>query len=337
VKAHRSLLRALLPLQVRNRIRDSLESAKRIAERVPRARPELGLSVTQLYPPGRHLLSVLEQATAEKLLGLELRKDTPVASIGTCFAEEFYYCISAKGFNYVRTEPGTFPASANWGRVYTIPGLLQIVRYSTEHDFPLTVEESRGRYFDPCREHATLSYSSVEEAGAAILAHRAASREAFRKSEILIITVGQNEAWVDSKNGLVWGRIPPKDVLQSRSGDFRVREFSYDENREALEESIERLLTLNPKLRFLLTVSPVASYATFCDSDVVTQSFANKCVLRAVVHDVVNRRRGIAFYFPSFEIVLCDNPRNFRADNRHVKHSAVDRIFLALKRAAHIQ
>lgn len=101
----------------------------------------------------------------------------------------------------------------------------------------------------------------------------------------------------------------------------------------ALEQTLDILASHNQGIRFLITVSPVASAATFSDSDVVSRSFANKCLLRAVVEEVVRKRPTTAYYFPSFEMVLCHNPSSFMADNRHVKRRAVRRIFGVLERS----
>jgi hypothetical protein len=325
-------LRALVPAVVRRRLRDGFEAARRRFPAPPRALPQYGLTATQVYPQGENFDLVLEQAIAGKLDGLGLGPRTPVASIGTCFAEEFAHFMQARGMNYVRTEPDVFAASANWGRVYTIPNLLQIVRYSLEPDFPLTVERSERGYFDPLRDYATPHSGSESEAKDAVRRHRQASRDAFMQCEVAVITVGQNEAWTDRATRLIWGRMPPKEILESRRSSFDVREFSLAENRTALGQALDALKRANPKVRFLLTVSPVPSFASFTDSDVVSRSFANKCVLRAVVDDAIASRSGHAFYFPSFEMVLCYNPTSFRADNRHVKYGSVDRIFGLLER-----
>jgi hypothetical protein len=322
-----------MPLRLRKFVKDAMEVVHRRTASEPTGLPKYGLELTQVYPQGRNFLPVLQQATTTKLGGIGMSPTTPVSSIGTCFAEEFAYFMRDQGYNYVRTENDALAASANWGRVYTIPNLLQIVRYSTEPSYPLLLEQSTSGWFDPLRE-PRASYAPTESAAAErVQAHRVASRAAFASCEILIITVGQNEAWVDNANGEVWAAMPPRNVLDARKADFSVAQFSFERNLTALREVVERLRSINPTLRILFTVSPVASYASFSDVDVVSQSFANKCLLRAVVNELVASLPGTTFYFPSFEIVLCDNPRNFRADNRHVKYATVERIFSMLSRA----
>jgi hypothetical protein len=327
------LIHSATPLRLRKYVKDAMEVINRRTPAKPAGLPKYGLGLTQVYPQGRNFLPVLQEATITKLGGVGLSPTTPVCSIGTCFAEEFAYFMRDQGYNYVRTENDALAASANWGRVYTIPNLLQIVRYSMEPSYPLVLEHDDSGWFDPLREPRASYAPTRSAAEERVQAHRRASRTAFLSCEVLIITVGQNEAWVDNSSGQVWAAIPPRSVLDARKSDFSAMQFSFERNLTALREVVERLRAVNQQLRILFTVSPVASYASFSDLDVVSQSFANKCLLRAVVNEVVASLPGTAFYFPSFEIVLCDNPRNFRADNRHVKYATVERIFSMLSRA----
>ncbi|MEQ1772388.1 MAG: GSCFA domain-containing protein [Burkholderiales bacterium] len=327
----RRILRSVIPLWIRNLFRDLMERAYWHSAGSAADLPKYGLTRTQVYPFGRNFIPVLREATAGKLNGLALTPTTPVASIGTCFAEEFAIFMRKHGYNYISTEPDVFYASAKWGRVYTIPNFLQIVRYSFEQDFPLEIEKGPTGWFDATREHSVGTYASKEAAESAIQSHRIASREAFSSASVLILTVGQNEAWVDVNSGLIWAQIPPRETLHAEGRRFEAREFTYEENTSALVGALETLFRISPRLQVLITVSPVASYATFCDTDVVSQSLANKCLLRIVVRDVLKRYPGKVFYFPSFEMVLGLNQDSFRADNRHVKHARVDKIFETLK------
>ena len=125
----------------------------------------------------------------------------------------------------------------------------------------------------------------------------------------------------------MWANKPPKSILEKNDDQYSVVEFSYEKNLSDLKEIVNILQTVNKNIKILFTVSPVASHASFSDIDVVTQSFSNKCLLRTVVNYVVSIQPYKLYYFPSFEMVLCDNPRNFCADNRHVKYSMKNRIF----------
>jgi hypothetical protein len=315
-----------LPGPIQRRVRDWIEDFRRRRPAPHRGLEEFGLTGARVYPWGINFDDCVRAGIAGQFEGLVIRKETPVASIGSCFADEFASHMRVEGFNYVTAESDVFPASANWGRVYTIPALRQIVMYSTDDDFPMTMERAAEGWFDPLREPAVGCFASREDAAAAIHDHRAASRRAFAAARVLIITLGQNEAWVDRHSGLVWARRPPNELLEVDGGRFEPKAFSFEDDVNWLEDSLNRLRRLNGDLDIVLTVSPVASYATFCGAEAITQSFAGKCVLRAVAERITQSVPRV-WYFPSFEMALAWNPHTLKADNRHVKNATVDRIF----------
>jgi hypothetical protein len=324
----KSLFRKL-PRSVRSRIWDTLDHWRWRHPAPHRGIEHLGLPAAQVYPHGTNFDECLREGIAPLLQGLVIRKETPVASIGSCFSDEFASHMRGAGFRYVDTEPSAFPASANWGRVYTIPAFRQIVCYSTGEELPMPVERSREGWFDPLRDPAVGRFPTREEAEAATRRHRAASRQAFAAARVLILTLGQNEAWIDRRSGLVWARRPPTETLAADPDRFEVRAFSFEEDVEWLREALLRLGRFHPELDVLLTVSPVGSYATFCGAEAITQSFAGKCILRAAAERIV-REVPRVWYFPSFELALARNPHALAADNRHVKQTTIDRIFRLL-------
>ena len=319
----RTLLKAVLPRRVQRYLRDRVEDLKRRWPGTHRGLPQYGLGPTQVYPYGVNFDEALRAGIAPRLEGLTIGRETPVASLGSCFADEFAKYMRAERFNYVTTEPSVYPSSANWGHVYTVPGFRQIVRYSTSDDFPMPVEQGPEGWFDPLREWRAGSFATREEAEAAIRSHRAASRRAFAEAHVLILTLGQNEAWSDPRSGLLWARPP-----HNREG-FEVRTFSFEENVAWLQESLETLRRLNPRLDVLLTVSPVGSVATFSDNEIITHSFAGKCLLRTV-EERITRTVPRVWYFPSFEMALAWNPATQMSNNRHVKNARIDQIFRML-------
>lgn len=316
------LLKSLLPRRAQRFLRDAYESMRHRRPPRHRGRPQYDLSAAQIYPEGVQFDDCLRDGIAPLLHGLVITKDTPVASIGSCFAEEFALHMRERGFRYVIAEETArdFPTSANWGRVYTIPCFRQIVLYSTTGDFPMPVERSDNGWFDPLREEDTGYFATRDEAEAAIRAHRAASRRAFAETRVLILTLGQSEGWIDRRTGLAWGRRPHRDRDQ-----FDARTFSLEENAAWLEESLTRLRALNPELDLLLTVSPVPRFATFAEAEVITASFAAKCTLRLAA-ERMTRALPRVWYFPALEMTLAYNPYALRSDNRHVKYATVDRI-----------
>jgi hypothetical protein len=63
---------------------------------------------------------------------LQINLGISIASIWTCFAEEFttYLKENPDAGTYLYQESNVFNSSANCGRVYTIKNLRQIIEYS---------------------------------------------------------------------------------------------------------------------------------------------------------------------------------------------------------------
>jgi len=311
-------------------IKDTLEYYKYYYPKKLLAIDKYNLSSKQVYQPGKNIDKLFEMYVNNELMIFK-GESQKVASIGTCFAEEFSKHISTnyKYIDYIKTEDNDFHFSANWGRVYTLSNLLQIIEYSLTNKYKILVEKnSNEEYFDPFREHSVGYKKNSKEVSESIIKHREASRYVFLNAQIIVITLGQNEGWVDNIENIVWGAAPLSFGFNDESTNrFTYKEFSYSNNISYLDKVISILKMFNPKIKILLTVSPVASFATFTQNNIITQSFAGKCILRSAVHDIIKKNEGSVYYFPSFEMVLCKNQNSFSADNRHIKLMKVRSIF----------
>ena len=285
---------------------------------------------TQIYPFGKNLIEVLNRDSFSRLNGINFKKNDKIASLGTCFAEEVGYFLKKNSnlYNYITYEENPFNFSANWGRVFCIINLKQILNYSIEEKCPVKIEEYKKQFFDPYRDYSTGLFNSKNEAISHIQKHRALSKKVLSDANILIITLGQNEFWFDHKNNLAWGRTPPLE-LRKQKDRFEPMEYTFKQNMTDLKEVIEKLKKINLNIKIIFTVSPVAEYATFISENIVSQAFAGKCILRSVVHEISKKHVNV-FYFPSFEFVLTDNPFSFVADNMHVKRKKVFQILSSL-------
>lgn len=291
--------------------------------------PHQGLGCTQIYPAGINLNQSIFLATKKVF---EIRSPSinePIASVGTCFAEEIsrYLLSNSMVGKYLLLEKNQFNFSANWGRVYTIKNFSQIVSYSLDSDFPVLIEEHEGLYFDPLRERGVGAYQTYEQAKNSINKHRELSRKVFTSAKWLVITLGQNEGWQDQELNIFFGGTPSLSLREKFIDRFSVKEFSYEENLIEIESSLEKIKKINPNINFILTVSPVACGASFLYESVVEAAWAGKAILRSIAHEVVRRQPNCVQYFPSFEMVVAYNPKSYMADNRHVKRSKVKQIF----------
>jgi hypothetical protein len=93
------------------------------------------------------------------------------------------------------------------------------------------------------------------------------------------------------------------DPVEHKFVRFRHHEIVRD-----LQWCVDFVKGLNPAMRWIFTVSPVALAATATSDNVLVATSASKAVLRAAVDDVCLTNDHCA-YFPSYEI--CSSPASF--------------------------
>ena len=245
--------------------------------------------------------------------------------MGSCFAREIKKRLVDQNYNYLQTEHNRWSAHAScaWERVYSIANACQILDYTDSGEFlPERIYAYKGQYLDLWRNK--VAYDSRKEAEQDIPIHIAASRAAIEQCELFILTIGQNEIWRSKSSGHFYARRPPTPLVEAREAYFM--QLSVEENVRYLEQAYTVLRKLNPRIKLLVTLSPVPSLATFYDENVVVRSLLNKSILRVAIARFQQVRVGEVFYFPSYEIVQMWRGNPYLSDNRHVKPKVIDRI-----------
>jgi hypothetical protein len=165
-------------------------------------------------------------------------------------------------------------------------------------------------------------------------AHLAAVREALEIADVLVFTLGLTEAWVSRVDGAVFP-VCPGSGLGGRFDPERhvFRNFRSEEVVEHLEAALSLLAEINPRVRVILTVSPVPLMATFEPRHVLQSTIVSKAALR-VACDEVQRRRPEVEYFGSYEIVTAtgDSAAAFEPDRRSVSAAAVSQVLGSFSR-----
>ena len=264
-------------------------------------------------------------------------KQTPLGSMGSCFATEIAFRFQKANFNYVVTERictgraakegSTFSdACAGWGTIFNVPAMRQLV----EKAFGLRkmpkllwegVDDGLPSFRDPFRE--SIIYRSIEEYEMGIERHIAAAREAFMRCKVFVITLGLNEVWYLKSDGSVLSRCPWR--LAPSLTERRV--VNAEENLAELEKMLGIWRSFNPDIKIIVTVSPVPLHATFRSTQhhVVAANCHSKSTLRVVAEEFVKRNKDV-FYFPSYETVMYCTQNPFEPDGRHVTRSTVDNV-----------
>ncbi|MBB1248191.1 GSCFA domain-containing protein [Rhizobium sp. G21] len=240
-----------------------------------------------------------------------------VATYGSCFAQHIGNALQSRGFNWHIAEKPISNISrelskkynynifsSRTGNIYTTSILNQWVSWASgDASPPEEYWSSEGRIYDPFRPTVEPGgFESVEEMRLSREETIKRFRDSIVQSQFFVFTLGLTESWVNAEGGYEYP-LCPGTVKGEFDADRHVfRNQDYMTVRNNLVQAITAMRSLNPKLRFILTVSPVPLTATASGEHVVTATMYSKSVLRAVAGHISNVRPNVD-YFPSYEII----------------------------------
>lgn len=246
-----------------------------------------------------------------------IHKSDKVATMGSCFAQHLSRFIMVSGANYFVSE--TAPAgmesaearrsnygvfSARYGNVYTVEQAVQLFDRAYGVFAPAEdVWRRDNRFVDALRPQIEpQGFASEDEVRTERARHLEAVRTMFEQADWLVFTLGLTEAWRSKIDGAIFPITPgvaggAYDPSRHEFVNFSAREVS-----ERLQAFITRARSINPNLKFLLTVSPVPLIATYEDRHVLVSTTYSKAALRVAAEEAARTMREVV-YFPSFEII----------------------------------
>ena len=272
------------------------------------------------------------------------QKDDLIVSAGSCFASNLIPWIEKEGLEYLRTEelPSQFKDmpenlgyrnfSAAYGNIYTARHLRQLYEQALGVRVPV---EDRwhidGMVIDPFRPGLAYPAESDAEFDLLKASHLKAVLSAFHKATVFVFTLGLTEAWQSKVDGSVFPACPGTISGSFDEKKHEFKNFSVEEIAEDLTRFIELLRESNPKVRFIITVSPVPLVATATTSHVLLASTYSKSVLRVVAEQVSNQLNDVT-YFPAFEIITGPQApfEYFESDRRNVSEIGVAEVMNSL-------
>jgi len=273
-----------------------------------------------------------------------------VATFGSCFAQHFGRALKAKGYNWLNTEPappgisdanakkfnyGVF--TARTGNIYTASLLNQWVQWSQDPaKVPGEVWEKDGRCYDPFRPNIEPNgFADVDEMRASRLRALASFKRSLEMADVFVFTLGLTESWWNRRDGRWWNRrdgyeYPMCPGTLAGTFDAALHQFvnqDYVTINKALTQAIQAIRSMNPSMRFLVTVSPVPLTATMSGQHVLVATMESKSVLRAVA-GAVAREFDFVDYFPSYEIINSAPFRGtfFESNQRSVNPAGVAHV-----------
>ncbi len=235
---------------------------------------------------------------------------TPVLTLGSCFADAIGR----------RLEQSKFPALTNpLGTLYSPMAIVKAVQYILSGSTPLphTFVENQEVHLN-YDFHSSFSSPDLTVLQQNIAGALTATREFLKTTEWLVITWGT--AWVHER--------ADTHELVANCHKMPARHFTkhlleVQQITDAFTDCYRQLRAFNPRLRVLLTVSPVRHTKETLEGNSVSKS-----ILR-VACDTLTRKLDDVSYFPAYEIMMDDlrDYRFYKNDMIHPTDLAEDYIW----------
>lgn len=258
-----------------------------------------------------------EQVLAGEAGKFRIAPQDRITSAGSCFAQRIATRLRERGYGYAVFESchplqaaqaealgyGTY--SCRYGNIYTLRQLRQLVDECFEARDPIVRLDRAAQgdaVIDLMRPRINrIGFETDTQAVADRIHHLLRTRAMFELSDVFVYTLGLTETWWDAQHQVCYGMHP--SVVTSRAWREALTPLNLDYNAcvDDFARVYETLMRHNPKLRIILTVSPVALAATHQDQHVLLATMYSKSVLRAVAGRLADELPNVA-YFPSYEI-----------------------------------
>jgi GSCFA family len=243
-------------------------------------------------------------------------RDEKVATAGSCFAQHISRQIKNIGFNYYVPESGDHldqseqsrlgygVFSARFGNIYTVRQLLQLFEeaFGRRGKSEIVWQRDDGRFVDAFRPSVEpVGYDVVEEVLAARATHLQFVKQLFLQSDIFVFTLGLTESW-SNRSGEVFPLAPGVAGGRYDENNYSFKNLAVTDVIADLRSFLNGFKEANPKVRVLLTVSPVPLIATYEKKHVLVATTYSKSVLRVAAETATSEFDWVD-YFPSYEII----------------------------------
>lgn len=271
----------------------------------------------------------------------KLSDDMAFTTYGSCFAQHISRALIANKLKWVNAEPAPRLApdelkrkfnyeiySSRTGNIYTAAQLRLWTELAlgkkTVDDCELWVAED-GRVYDMLRPRIEPNgFASLEEASLSLQSTIYRFARSVRSANVFIFTMGLTEGWENAETGMIYAMCPGTAAGAFDEAVHVFKNYGFSEIETDMEIAIQNLRQLNPKLRILITVSPVPLVATASGKHVLSATTYSKSVLRAVA-GLLESRFEYLDYFPSYEIITtsASHGRFFQDNLREVRPEGV--------------
>lgn len=235
-----------------------------------------------------------------------LTKQDKVMSIGSCFAQHISNYLQSKDYNYLLYEKNYRQFSAKYGNVYTVEQGKQLLERAIHQDpeGEVWVNYKSKKYVDSYRPRIfERGFSSVEDVKSERKKHLKQTLKAFEDCDVLIFTLGLTEGWKSKKTGQIFQIAPGVDGGSFDSLLHEPFNSNLNEVIENLQNFISQIRKINPKVKIIITVSPVHLAATHSRNNILIASIESKMKLRLAATEIIKQNHNV-YYFPSLEYIF---------------------------------
>lgn len=220
--------------------------------------------------------------------------------IGSCFTEQIGSKLRELKFDVLQNPNGIifdpFSVSEN---------LVSYIRNKQYQEQDLSYANELWQSWS---HHSFFSNTDLQGCLNKINASQQQAHEFLQKADWLIITLGTSFSYqlLETDRGVANCHRAPAAL-------FRKHLMTIEEINSCLDNCFHQLFHFNPKLKIMLTVSPVRH-----SRDGVTENNRSKARLIEVVHHFASKFDRI-FYFPAYELVI-DVLRDYRFYDKDLVH-----------------
>ena len=212
--------------------------------------------------------------------------------IGSCFTEHISVRLQQHKFNILSNPHGILfnPFSV----AYSLNSYLNGKLYKQDDLFYLN------ELWNSWDHHTRFSNIDINTALSSINQSQKQASRFIKKASLVIITLGSAFQYYLAENGR-----PVANNHRAPAQWFEKRLLAIDEIIQALDETLQKLISANPAAKVLFTISPVRHIR-----DGAVQNNRSKARLIEAVHTLCERYDHV-FYFPAYELVI-DILRDYR-------------------------
>jgi hypothetical protein len=233
-----------------------------------------------------------------------------IVSIGSCFSEHI-----GKKFSDYKFEINVNPFGQQYNPYSISNAIHRLIDGKLYAESELVYHDELYHSFN---HHGSFSSNTAEEALNGINENLIDASEDLKSATILFLTFGTSHVFSLMEKGTV-----VSNCHKLSGNNFDKRLMKPHEIVQVLGDALDRLRTLNPTLKIILTVSPVRYFAFGHHENTVSKSH-----LFTAIHELQQNHREY-FYFPAYELVMDDlrDYRFFADDMLHPNYQATNYVW----------